>query len=113
MNSDNLTIIKEPVPHVLLETKKELHGWYAGKRECTAERMLINPYNGCGVNCFYCYTRALPGYFEAFHSDGTIFVSKDFDLTVARQLDSIDVASCGYLSPVTDPFQKINEKKYS
>jgi len=97
--------------HILVETKKELHGWYPGKRECTAERMLINPYNGCSVGCFYCYARALPGYFEIFHNEGTIFVSKDFDKTIAKQLDSIDVVTCGYLSPVTDPFQEI-EKEY-
>ncbi len=94
----------------IVETKKELHGWYPGKRECTSERMLINPYNGCSVGCFYCYARALSGYFEIYHNDGTIFVSKDFDKIVASQLDSIDVASCGYLSPVTDPFQEIEKK---
>jgi DNA repair photolyase len=101
-------IIKEPDAHAVLPTKKELHGWYPGRRECTAERMLINPYNGCGVGCFYCYARALPGYFGIFHHEGTIFISKDFDKTIAGQLDSLNVASCGYLSPVTDPFQKLN-----
>jgi len=94
----------------VIETRKELHGWYKGKRECTAERLLINPYNGCSVNCFYCYARALPGYFEKFHNSGEIFVAKDFDKVVAEQLDSLYVASCGYLSPVTDPFQKINNE---
>ena len=93
----------------IVETRKELHGWYPGRRECTAERMLINPYNGCSVGCFYCYSRALPGYFETFHKKGTIFISKDFDKTIAKQIDSVDIASCGYLSPVTDPFQEVNK----
>ena len=104
---DENKIIKKPHPHILINTKKELHGWYPGKRECTSERLLINPYNGCSVNCFYCYARALPGYFDIFNQKNIIFVCKDFDKVVARQLDSIKVASCGYLSPVTDPFQKL------
>ena len=100
-------IIKKPHPHILINTKKEIHGWYPGKRECTSERLLINPYNGCLVNCFYCYARALPGYFEIFNQKNIIFVCKDFDKVVSKQLDSLKVISCGYLSPVTDPFQKL------
>ena len=104
---DENKIIKTPHPHILINTKKELHGWYPGKRECTSERLLINPYNGCSVGCFYCYARALPGYFEIFNQKNIIFVCKDFDKVVAKQLDSLKVISCGYLSPVTDPFQKL------
>ena len=104
---DESKIIKKPYPHILITTKKEIHGWYPGKRECTSERLLINPYNGCSVNCFYCYARALPGYFEIFNKKNIIFVCKDFDKTVSRQLDSLRVVSCGYLSPVTDPFQEL------
>jgi len=102
-------VIEKPVPHVLIKTKKELHGWYPGKRECTAERLLINPYNGCSVGCFYCYARALPGYFEIFNQKNIIFVCQDFNEVISRQLDSLSVASCGYLSPVTDPFQNLEE----
>lgn len=110
INNKEYNLIGEPVKHILLSTKKELHGWYPGKRECTAERLLINPYNGCGIGCFYCYARALPGYFEIFHEKGIIFVAENFEKTVAEQLDSLNVATCGYLSPVTDPFQLLNEK---
>jgi len=118
----NYKIINEPLKHVIIDTKKEIHGWYPGKRECTAERMLINPYNGCSIGCFYCYARALPGYFELFQNGGnlpdsneyvdpgTIFVSRDYDKIIAEQLDSIDIATCGYLSPVTDPFQELDKK---
>jgi DNA repair photolyase len=37
-------------------------------------------------------------------------VAENFDRLVEEQLDSIEVASCGYLSPVTDPFQPLNQK---
>ncbi|MFQ5835767.1 MAG: hypothetical protein ACE5HR_07585 [bacterium] len=101
-------VIEEPQSHILVPTRKQLHGWWPGKRECTSERMLINPYNGCGIGCFYCYARAFPGYFRSFRDYGVITVAKDFDQVVAEQLDSIDIATCGYLSPVTDPFQSLN-----
>ena len=101
-------IIEQPQKHVVVPTKKELHGWWPGKRECTSERMLINPYNGCGMGCFFCYSLAFPGYFQTFRKENVIIVAKDFDKTVSNQLDSINVASCGYLSPVTDPFQPVN-----
>ena len=91
-----------------MPSRKELHGWWKGKRECTGERMLVNPYNGCSVGCIFCYARALPAaYFRLFNETGIVTVFKDFDRVVADQLDSIDVASCGYLSPVCDPFQEV------
>lgn len=103
-------VIEKPVRHVLHETSKELHGWHPGKRECTAERMLINPYNGCSCDCFFCYARALPGSFQKFRKEGVVTVCRNFPEVVARQLESIDVASCGYLSPVSDPFQLLNDQ---
>jgi len=101
-------VIEEPQRHLLLPTRKELHGWWLGKRECTSERMLINPYNGCEIGCFFCYSLAFPGHFQTFRKENIIIVAKDFDKIVSDQLDSIDVACCGYLSPVTDPFQSVN-----
>ncbi|MCK4540563.1 radical SAM protein [Candidatus Parcubacteria bacterium] len=100
----------EPLPHILVDSKKEMHGWWPGKRECTGERMLVNPYNGCTHNCFFCYAHALWGYFYIFETEGVVTVFKDFDKVVAGQLDKVDYASCGYLSPVTDPFQPLNNK---
>jgi len=99
-----------PVPHIVVPSKKELHGWWQGKRECTSERLLINPYNGCSIGCFYCYSLSYPGYFQIYRNKGIIIVAKDFDKEVALQLDSINVATCGYLSPITDPFQLINNR---
>ncbi|MCX7956963.1 MAG: hypothetical protein N2643_03595, partial [Endomicrobia bacterium] len=98
--------------YIYKTTKKELHGWYVadGRRECTAERLLINPYNGCSVGCFYCYTRALPGNFEEFHKENKIFVFENFPEVVEEQISQLYVVSCGYLSPVTDPFQEIEKK---
>lgn len=103
-------IIKKPIPHILIDSDKELHGWWKGKRECTAERLLINPYNGCSIKCRFCYANALWGYFNVYKDKGILTVFKDFDKVIAKQLDSINVASCGYLSPVTDPFQSINKE---
>jgi DNA repair photolyase len=108
VNKKEYEVIEKPQSHILVHTRKQLHGWWPGKRECTSERMLINPYNGCGIGCFFCYTRAFPGYFQKFNDYGVITVAKDFDQVVAEQLDSIDIATCGYLSPVTDPFQSLN-----
>jgi len=106
-------VIKSPIPHILVESNKELHGWWNGiepygNRECTAEKLLINPYNGCSHNCMFCYSHALGGYFSIFRERGVLTVFNDFDKIIARQLDGLNVASCGYLSPVTDPFQRIN-----
>lgn len=104
-------IIKEPVKHILVNSSKKLHGWWPGKRECSCEKMLINPYNGCSVNCFFCYANNFQwGYFKHFKETGTITVCKNYDLEVAKQLDRLNVAACGYLSPMTDPFQQINNK---
>ena len=88
-------VIEAPTPHILIDSRKELHGWWRGKRECTAERLLINPYNGCDVECFCCYARALPGYFQLFRRRGIATVCRDFDRVAARQLDGLSVASCG------------------
>jgi len=99
--------IDYPVPHVLVRSRKELHGWYRDQRECTSERMLINPYNGCTNGCVYCYATSYPGYFRTYREKGVATVFENFDKVVAAQLDSLNVASCGYLSPVTDPFQKL------
>jgi DNA repair photolyase len=103
---------EKPFPHYLVSgSQKKIHGWYSKKyRECTSERLLLNPYCGCQVGCFYCYARALPGYYSYSHRNNNIaYVFKDFNISVKRQLDSLNVASCGYLSPVSDPFQKIND----
>jgi DNA repair photolyase len=101
--------IERPSPHILVESKKEIHGWYERQRECTSERMLLNPYNGCANDCVYCYARSYPGHFKNYREKGLVTVFKDFDRAVASQLDSLAVASCGYLSPVTDPFQELED----
>lgn len=104
--------IHHPLPHYLVSgSSKKLHGWYGTKyRECTSERLIINPYCGCGVGCFFCYARSLPGYFSLSHRQGNrVYVFSDFDRAVKQQLAALEVASCGYLSAVSDPFQKINE----
>ncbi|MBN1762139.1 MAG: radical SAM protein [Methanomicrobia archaeon] len=108
-------IIQRPIPHIVVDSSKELHGWWNGiepygNRECTSEKLLINPYNGCSHNCLFCYSHAFGGYFKLFREHGVVTVFKDFDKRLARQLDGLTVASCGYLSPVTDPFQPLNDR---
>lgn len=102
-------VLAAPTPHIVVDSSKELHGWWPGKRECTSERMLINPYNGCEFACQFCYANWLDwGYFRLYRHKRIVTVFDKLDLKIARQLDSIDVATCGYLSPVTDPFQPVN-----
>ncbi|MDP2871123.1 MAG: hypothetical protein Q8P31_01055 [Bacillota bacterium] len=103
-------MVADPWPHLLSATKKQLHGWPAGKRDCTAERLLINPYNGCSHDCGFCYAHAMPGRFATFVQHGVVTVWEGFDRQVASQLDSLLVAACGYLSPVTDPFQPVDRR---
>jgi DNA repair photolyase len=72
--------------------------------------MLINPYTGCTHDCFFCYALSYRGRFALYRQKGIVTVCEDFDRVVAQQLDSLNVACCGYLSPVTDPFQPINRR---
>ncbi|HUV02241.1 MAG TPA: radical SAM protein [Desulfobacteria bacterium] len=113
-SSKQFEVVQRPIPHIVVDSNKELHGWWngiepQGNRECTSEKLLINPYNGCSHNCLFCYSHALGGYFRLFREKGVVTVFKDFNTQIAKQLDKIAVASCGYLSPVTDPFQPLNE----
>ena len=86
--------------------RKGLHGWPSGRRECTAERMLANPYNGCTHDCLACYAAALPGSaFARFRACGSITAWREFPQTVARELDALNFAAPLYLSPVADPLQ--------
>ncbi|MGQ4876470.1 MAG: SPL family radical SAM protein [Promethearchaeia archaeon] len=108
-------VLKDPVPHILVKSNKEIHGWWNsaennGRRACVSERLLINPYNGCSWNCFFCYAHALWGYFELYLKKKIITVFNDFDKIVNKQLSNLLCASCGYISPTTDPFQPINAK---
>ncbi len=93
--------------HIRVESNKKIHNWYPGKRECTSERMLLNPYIGCEVECFFCYALSYPGIFQKFRKDKIIFVYENFVENVKNQIDRLNVAFCGYLSPVTEPFQTL------
>ncbi len=106
-----INVIKKPHPHILVESRKKIHGWWPGRRECTAERLLLNPYNGCSFNCLFCYANALGwGHFKRFREQNIVTVCRDFDQVTAKTLDRLPAASCGYLSPVSDPFQPVNQK---
>lgn len=104
-------------PHYLVRTKKTvIHGWHfsksSGRRECSSERILVNPYNGCTVNCPSCYTRAYGGYFDRWNREGAVAVFEDIDQKLVRELSKLRYAACGYFSPVTDPFQHPLESTY-
>lgn len=97
--------------YVEVKSNKKIHNWYPGKRECTSERILLNPYIGCEVGCFFCYALSYPGRFQKARKENLIFVYENFFENVKSQIDKINVAFCGYLSPVTEPFQEV-EKIY-
>ncbi|PCN50507.1 hypothetical protein B6U99_04055 [Candidatus Geothermarchaeota archaeon ex4572_27] len=109
-------VVEDPYPHIVVPTRKEVvHGWFygygdRGRRECSAERILLNPYNGCAVNCPMCYARGFKGYFDLWNREGVVTVFKDFPEKCARELDGLYVAACAYLSPVTEPFQPLEER---
>ncbi|MGQ9760121.1 MAG: radical SAM protein [Candidatus Methanomethylicaceae archaeon] len=112
-----LRLIPKPLPHILLPTKKNVvHGWYfpykSGRRECSSERILINPYNGCTINCPMCYARGYGGYFEEWNRTGAVFVFRDIHEKLKKEISWLYYASCGYFSPVTDPFQSPLEETY-
>ncbi len=100
-----------PMTKVICNQKlKGLHGWYPGRRECTAERLLANPYNGCSHDCLACYATALPAEgFRRFNRDGSITAWVDFPAVVAYELDRLDYACALYLSPVADPCQPVEQ----
>ncbi|MDD1776182.1 MAG: hypothetical protein LUP94_02385 [Candidatus Methanomethylicus sp.] len=111
-------LLKDPIPHLLVETKKTvIHGWHfakaSGRRECSSERILINPYNGCAIGCPACYARSYRGHFERWNREGIITVFNDIDLKLKSELSRLHYASCGYFSPITDPFQQPLEGMYN
>ena len=112
-------LVERPYPHILVPTTKHVvHGWaygyytHSGYRECCSERILLNPYNGCSGNCPYCYTRVYGGYFKLWDEKGVVTVFERFDEKLKEELSQLYGASCGYLSPATDPFQKPLENVY-
>lgn len=110
-------IVADPVPHTVSDAKRRvIHGWHfplsSGRRECSSERILINPYSGCSVECPECYARAYGGSFSLWNKAGIITVHRGTAEKLERELSRLRWAACGYLSPVTDPFQEL-ESVYS
>ncbi len=117
------SVFKKPVPHIITHTKSVIHGWSGdaqknGRRACTAERFLLNPYRGCTHKCQYpCYTCAFSSfspYYKLFWEQNIPTVVINFPEVLAHELDNPDLkfAAWGYLSPTTDPFQKPLEPHY-
>ena len=94
-----------------VESQKSINLWpWKERRECTAERFLLNPYSGCQIACPYCYTRGYSGRFYDFWKKGILTVYINYPERVSKTLEKLYYAATGYLSPSTDPFQPINEK---
>ncbi len=113
----------DPCPHVLIPTKSVIHGWMAskekkGRRACTAERFLLNPYKGCTHRCNYpCYTRAFrrfSQYYREFWENNIVVVVPNFVKVLQKELESpnLKFAAWSYLSATTDVFQKPLEDHY-
>ncbi len=102
---------KKMLMHIKIKSGKKIHNWYPGKRECTSERILLNPYIGCEVGCFFCYALSYPGNFQKARKEKVIFVYENFVENLKEQIEKINLAFCGYLSPITEPFQSL-EKIY-
>ncbi len=122
-NNKLYSVFKKPVPHIITHTKSVIHGWSGdaqknGRRACTAERFLLNPYRGCTHRCQYpCYTCAFSSfspYYKLFWEQNIPTVVINFPEVLANELDNPDLkfAAWGYLSPTTDPFQKPLEPHY-
>lgn len=111
-------VVVSPYPHIVVPTVKEvIHGWYYGyydngRRECSSERILLNPYNGCSVDCPMCYARSFGGYFALWDEEGIVTVFRDFHLKLRDELSRLYWASCAYLCPSSEPFQKPLENIY-
>ncbi len=90
---------------------KSINLWpWKDRRECTAERFLLNPYSGCQIACPYCYTRGYSGRFFDFWSRGILTVYTNYPERVRKTLERLYYGATGYLSPSTDPFQPVNQK---
>lgn len=109
------SVFSDPVSHVVVDAQNAVHGWkeelkVSGATQGIDERLIVNPYHGCGNACFYCYAHNQDGFYGLFRKRGIIAVFKDCDRVVGRELDGLLVASCGYICTLTDPFQEINYK---
>ncbi|HOV21250.1 MAG TPA: radical SAM protein [bacterium] len=102
--------------YIEVVSDKKIHGWWKGKRECSSERVLLNPYVGCEIGCFFCYTCGYPGKFQLSKKESKVFVYINFVDNLKKQIEKLNYISTCYLSPVSDPFQpaekifKITEK---
>jgi len=99
----------EPLPHIVVQSKKDFTFWPASATECTP-RLLVNHYNGCTHRCFFCYSRALPGHFAFFEQDGCVAVFEGLERNIERRLRRLNTLYPVQLSPATDPFQPVNER---
>jgi DNA repair photolyase len=116
--SENLverTVYLDPLPHIRLESAKDLQGWYQSKtfkqggrpRPCMTDAILTEPYGGyCTVGCTFCYINSG---FRGYRGTGLISVPLDYGKHVRRQLGQMKVSTAGYFSSFTDPFLPLED----
>jgi hypothetical protein len=116
-----LKVYLDPMPHIRIETAKDLQGWYQSRhwpdetganlakrpRPCYTDAMLTEPYGGyCAVGCAFCYINSG---FKGYRGSGLISVPIGYGKQVAKQLSKLRSAAAGYFSSFTDPFLPLED----
>ncbi|MGQ4833691.1 MAG: SPL family radical SAM protein [Candidatus Asgardarchaeia archaeon] len=71
----------------------------------------INPYLGCQHGCVYCYAKFMRKYANTQEKWGSfVFVKRNAQTLVKKELKRIPLGSSILLSSVCDPYQKIEEE---
>ncbi len=96
---------------IINNSKKDINLWTGKERFCSNERLLINPYVGCSVNCKYCYSLNYPfKYFIEAKKQNKIFVFKNIVENIKKFLNRAKIAFTFYISGITDPLQPIDNQ---
>lgn len=115
-NLRDVTVYMDPLPHIRVDSPKDLQGWYQGKhndkpgsrvRPCMTDAILTEPYGGyCTVGCTFCYINSG---FRGYRGSGLITVPLDYGKHVRKQLGQMRVSTAGYFSSFTDPFLPLED----
>lgn len=116
-NRKRLKVYMKPSPHVILDQKVPVRGWYKCKyepprvrpRPCYTEALLTQPYGGsCPVKCQFCYVNnGVRGY----RGQGVTTIDPRYPEKIGAQLDKMMYGWNAYISSFTEPFQAL-EKIY-
>lgn len=114
-NKKKMQVWLSPSPHVILDQKVPLRGWYKNKfepprvrpRPCFTEALLTQPYGGsCPVRCHFCYVNnGVRGY----RGQGVTTVDPTYPDKIGKQLDKMQFGWNAYISSFTEPFQALEQ----